>query len=62
MILWYPKEVYHPDERITEQNKRDYERKQELIEKKCLELYPDFESLGFKERYRIRDEIRKTIS
>lgn len=61
MLLWYPKEVYNKDEHITRQNMRDYEKKMELVEKKCLELRPDYHSLGFKEQYKIRDEVRKSL-
>ena len=49
----YPKECFVSREDITRANMREYDRKKDLVYKKCQELNPDYWHLPFRERVTI---------
>lgn len=61
MLNYYPRWVYSPDENITRANMKQYEKEQNAIYNKCLELNPAFHSLKFKEQYAIKERAEKII-
>lgn len=57
----YPPEVYSVREDVTRENMRIYDQRQRLIEAKCLELRPDYYSLGLRERYEVRQRAKNLV-
>lgn len=57
----YPAYVYSHREDITRANMRAYDRKQDEIYKKCLELNPNYHGLHFCEQIAIRDKAAEII-
>lgn len=59
--LWYPKECYHINEDITRQRKAEYDRKQKALEKRCLEIDPEYYHRNLRERAAIRDKAEADL-
>lgn len=59
--MWYPKEVYSYREDVTRENMRQYDKQQELLRQKCLELQPDYDKLPFRERRAVRERAKELI-
>lgn len=57
----YPKECFSINEIATENAKREYEMKHKLWYDKAEELCPNYRSLNFRERIKIRDEINNAV-
>ena len=55
-VRWYPPEVYHINEDVTRRNMRQYDERQLRIERRCLEIDPDYPKLGLRERHAIREQ------
>lgn len=58
---WYPAWVYHVREDITLRNMDLYDRQQERISARCLEINPDYHSLPFPERMDVYRQARQEI-
>ena len=55
----YPKELFSIREDVTRENIRKYEAERDRLYKKCEELYPDFWSLSFRERMKIKKKVEE---
>ena len=51
--MTYPSWVYTSREDVTKENMKRYDREQEAIHDKCLELNPEYHHLGLRERFEI---------
>lgn len=60
-MSWYPREVFHINEDVTRRNKKAYDDLQKRIEKRCLEINPDYYKLGLRERSEIRRQARSEL-
>ncbi len=58
---YYPREVYNINEDITRENMKNYDLKQEKIEKACLKINPEYHKLNLLERRKIREKAENTI-
>ena len=58
--MYYPKSCYHIDENITRQRMREYDARQREIERKCLEINPDYHKLNLMERRKVREMAEAT--
>lgn len=59
--MYYPPWVYHINEDVTRRNMRQYEERQRKIEKRCLEIDPDYPKLGLRERHAIRKQAESEV-
>ena len=57
----YPKELFSINEDVTEANLRAWDAREEAIRQKCLEINPDYDKLGLRERYEIKRKVRETV-
>lgn len=57
----YPKEIYSPREDITRANMREYDRKKDLVYKKCEELNPNYWNLPFRERILVYKQAQEEL-
>ena len=60
-VKWYPSWVYTAREDITRSNMRLYERQVEQLDKKCLEVNPNYYSLDFRTRFEVRKTAQKLL-
>lgn len=60
-VKWYPSWVYVVREDLTRSNMALYDRQQEQIDKKCLELNPAYYSLDIRSRFEIRKEASRQV-
>lgn len=56
--MGYPKWVFNIREDVTRENMRIYDKQQELLRQKCLEINPNYYSLGFREKRAIRERAK----
>lgn len=59
--MMYPSHVYNIREDVTKANKRAYDARQELINKKCEEINPDYWHLGLRQRREIRRQAEEEV-
>ena len=57
----YPKELFCANELVTQENMRRYDERKRLIEKRCLELDPDYHKRNLKERYELRKKVEENL-
>ena len=57
----YPPEVFHINEDVTRRNMKAYDALQQRIEKRCLEINPDYPKLGLRERSNIRRQAESEV-
>ena len=55
----YPKEVFNIREDVTRARMKEYDKKQEAIAKRCLEIDENYYHLGLKERRAIRLKVEE---
>lgn len=60
-MSWYPKELFRINEDATKRNKKAYDDLQKRIEKRCLEINPDYYKLGLLERSNIRKQAESEV-
>lgn len=60
-IKWYPPEVFHINEDVTRRNMKAYDALKRRIEKRCLEINPDYYKLGLRERSKIRKQAENEV-
>lgn len=60
-VKWYPSWVFVAREDITRSNMALYDRQQEMIDKKCLEINPEYRSLDVRSRFAVRDEAVRQL-
>lgn len=58
---YYPPEVFSKNELVTRRNMELYDRRQERIDQKCLELAPDYYKKTLRERFEIRRKAEKEV-
>lgn len=59
--MYYPKYVYNIREDITRANMRAYDQKQKEIEKKCLEINPDYYKCTLRDRMETRQRAANLL-
>lgn len=59
--MGYPRWVYTAREDVTRENMRLYDKRQEQINKKCVEINPDYYKLGLRERRAIREKAKTLV-
>ena len=57
----YPKEVFSTREDITRANMKAYDKKREIVYKKCQELNPDYWHLPFRERILVYKQAQEEL-
>lgn len=57
----YPREVFSPREDVTQNNMKEYDRKRDMFFRKCLEIDPDYYSLGLKDRMIVREKAEEIL-
>lgn len=60
-MSWYPKEVYGINETVTRENMRKYDEYQKRLRAKCLEINPNYYSLGLRERMDVLAKAKMEI-
>ena len=60
-VKWYPSWVFVAREDITRSNMALYDRQQEMIDKKCLKINPEYRSLDVRSRFAVRDEAVRQL-
>ena len=58
----YPSWVYSVREDWTRANMAAYDRQQEKIDSRCLELAPDYYKLDFRARFEVRKRAEKDLN
>jgi hypothetical protein len=58
---WYPDYVYNVREDITMRNMDEYDRQQEAVRTRCLEINPDYYSLPWPERWEVWKQARVSL-
>lgn len=59
--MMYPREIFCANEDMTRANMRAYDALQERIMKCCLEINPDYYSLGFRQKREIRRKAEEEV-
>lgn len=57
----YPAEVFHINEDVTRRNMKAYDALQQRIEKRCLEIDPNYHKLGLLERSNLRKQAESEV-
>lgn len=57
----YPNWVYNRNEDITRRNMKAYDKRQREIEKRCLEINPNYHKLGLLERSNLRRLVESEV-
>ena len=57
----YPSWVFVPREDLTRANMALYDRQQEQIDKRCLEIDSNYRSIDFRSRFEIRKEASRQL-
>lgn len=60
-VKHYPEYVYCAREDVTRENMRLYDKKQDMIRKRCEELHPDYHNLNCRERGIIRRKVEAEL-
>ena len=58
---WYPDWVYHVREDITRANMDLYDRQQDAVRARCLEINPSYASLPWLDRQEVYTQARKDL-
>ena len=57
----YPKECFSIDETRTRRNMTAYDTWEDKVEKECCIRRPDYHKMNLRERYQLRQEVKKDI-
>jgi hypothetical protein len=57
----YPKECFSAREDVTREKTKEYDKKKELVYKKCEELNHDYYHLPFRERIEIYKQAQEIL-
>lgn len=58
---WYPDYVYNVREDITRRNMDEYDRQQEAVRSRCLEIAPDYYALPWLDRWEVWKKARVSL-
>jgi hypothetical protein len=61
-VKWYPSWVYSVREDWTRANMARYDRMQEAIDKRCLEINPDYFRLDIRSRFAVRRQAETDLN
>ena len=58
---WYPAWVYSVREDRTRENMEEYDRQQEKINRRCLEIAPNYYTLNARSRFAVRRQAEQQL-